>query len=70
MDALKPFRVANVKQDPPPFPYLSHKDDYNFDIHLEVAIKCKILNMYLYFHQTLSGVTVTVNALNKSRVMP
>ena len=47
MDALKPFRVANVKQDPPPFPYLSHKDDYNFDIHLEVAIKCKILTICL-----------------------
>lgn len=39
MEALEPFKVANYPQDPEPFPYLKHKDDYNFDINLEVAIK-------------------------------
>ena len=41
MDALKPFTVANIEQDPKPFPYLYHREPYNFDIHLEVAIRCK-----------------------------
>lgn len=39
MEALQPFKVANYPQDPEPMPYLKHEDDYNFDIHLEVAIK-------------------------------
>ena len=39
MEALEPFKVANYPQDPEPFPYLKHGDDYNFDINLEVAIK-------------------------------
>lgn len=39
MDALKPFVVPNATQDPKPLPYLVHEDPYNFDIHLEVAIK-------------------------------
>ena len=39
MDALRPFLVPNAAQDPKPLPYLSHEDPYNFDIHLEVAIK-------------------------------
>lgn len=39
MDALKPFVVPNATQDPKPLPYLYHEDPYNFDIHLEVAIK-------------------------------
>ena len=41
MEALMPFKVANYPQDPEPFPYLKHEDDYNFDIHLEVAIQPK-----------------------------
>ena len=39
MEALEPFKVANYPQDPEPFPYLKHSDDYNFDINLEVSIK-------------------------------
>jgi len=39
MDALAPFAVPNVPQDPAPFPYLTHSDNYNFDIHLSVSIK-------------------------------
>jgi len=39
MEALKPFAVANYKQEPEPFPYLRHKDPFTFDIGLEVEIK-------------------------------
>lgn len=42
MEALEPFRIANNQQDPIPFPYLRHKDACNFDIKLEVDIKCKM----------------------------
>ena len=41
MEALEPFKVPNYPQDPEPFPYLKHADDYNFDITLEVSIKPK-----------------------------
>ena len=41
MEALEPFKVPNYPQDPEPFPYLKHADDYNFDIKLEVSIKRK-----------------------------
>lgn len=41
MEALEPFRIPNNQQDPIPFPYLRHKDACNFDIKLEVDIKCK-----------------------------
>ena len=39
MEALQPFSVPNYTQDPAPFPYLQHSDQYTFDIDLEVAIK-------------------------------
>uniref|UniRef100_F1KZG3 Fumarylacetoacetase n=1 Tax=Ascaris suum TaxID=6253 RepID=F1KZG3_ASCSU len=39
MDALAPFIVDNVKQDPTPLPYLKHDDPYNFDIKLQVTIR-------------------------------
>lgn len=39
MEALEPFKTSNYPQDPEPFAYLKHADDYNFDINLEVAIK-------------------------------
>lgn len=38
MEALEPFKCANVVQNPTPLPYLKHEDDYNFDINLEVEI--------------------------------
>lgn len=41
MLALEPFKVANTPQDPKPFPYLYHGDDYNFDIKLQVDLKSK-----------------------------
>ena len=39
MEALRPFAVNNYSQDPQPFPYLQHSDNYTFDIELEVSIK-------------------------------
>ncbi len=38
MDALKPFKVEGVKQEPTPLPYLQYKGKKNYNIHLEVAI--------------------------------
>ncbi|CAH4030192.1 fumarylacetoacetase [Pieris brassicae] len=38
VDALRPYIVANYPQDPPPFPYLKHEDNFNFDIKLEVDL--------------------------------
>ncbi|CAK5043556.1 unnamed protein product [Meloidogyne enterolobii] len=45
MEALKPFIVANTKQDPPPMKHLHHSDDFNFDIELAVSIKPKDSNV-------------------------
>lgn len=39
MEALEPFKTKSTEQDPIPFDYLRHNDDYNFDINLEVNIK-------------------------------
>lgn len=39
--ALEPFIVDNYPQDPEPFPYLKHSDNYNFDISLQVDITRK-----------------------------
>ena len=38
MDALLPFRVESVKQNPEPLPYLKQEGMHSFDIKLEVAI--------------------------------
>lgn len=50
MEALEPFRIANNQQNPIPFPYLRHKDACNFDIKLEVDIKCKEIINYMYIY--------------------
>ncbi|XP_060536463.1 fumarylacetoacetase [Cylas formicarius] len=39
--ALEPFVTDNYPQDPEPFPYLKHTDNFNFDISLQVDIKPK-----------------------------
>lgn len=41
LEALEAFRCPNTPQDPAPMPYLLHKDNFNFDINLEVTIKPK-----------------------------
>ncbi|PVD32486.1 hypothetical protein C0Q70_07925 [Pomacea canaliculata] len=81
MDALKPFIVANVQQDPTPLPYLQHSDNYNFDIKLEVAIKCEELQqpatvaksnfkyMYWTIKQQLAHHTVSGCNINPGDLM-
>ena len=71
MEALQPFIVSNMEQDPAPLPYLRHEDNYNFDINLEVALKgeglpapvtvCKSNFKYMYWtmKQQLAHHTVT-----------
>lgn len=71
MEALQPFIVPNMKQDPAPLPYLRHEDNYNFDINLEVSLKgegvpspvtiCRsnFKNMYWTMKQQLTHHTVT-----------
>ncbi|XP_076240373.1 fumarylacetoacetate hydrolase [Calliopsis andreniformis] len=39
MEALEPFKVPNMPQNPTPFPYLQHSESCNFDMKLEVDIK-------------------------------
>ncbi len=39
MDALKPFGIANQKQDPEPLPYLADPSPTAYNIKLEVSIK-------------------------------
>ena len=48
MEALKPFAVANYKQEPEPFPYLRHTDPFTFDIGLEVDKLHVTLIIYMY----------------------
>ncbi|MBC7493807.1 MAG: fumarylacetoacetase, partial [Flavobacterium sp.] len=38
MDALEPFRVESVVQNPEPLPYLQQKGKHSFDINLTVSI--------------------------------
>lgn len=39
LEALEPFRLQGVAQDPAPLPYLKYEGKQNIDIHLEVAIQ-------------------------------
>lgn len=38
MDALEPFRVESIAQNPEPLPYLQQKGKHSFDINLSVSI--------------------------------
>ena len=39
LDALEPFLCDGPAQDPPPLPYLSSKNHWTYDIHLEAQIR-------------------------------
>jgi fumarylacetoacetase len=39
LDALEPFRIEGMAQDPEPLPYLRQKGNPHFDVQLEVSIK-------------------------------
>lgn len=51
MEALEPFNVPNMIQDPTPFPYLQHDESCNFDIKLEVDIKSELIFTYKFFYK-------------------
>ncbi|CAH0589227.1 unnamed protein product [Chrysodeixis includens] len=71
IEALRPYITDNYPQDPTPFPYLRHEDNFNFDIKLEVDLKsekspvattiCRSNYRYLYWtvKQQLAQQTVT-----------
>jgi len=71
VDALMPFAIDNVVQDPEPQEYLKHDNKFRFDVNLEVAIKaedvkepgvvCKsnLKHMYWTGAQQLAHHTVT-----------
>ncbi|CAB3253005.1 unnamed protein product [Arctia plantaginis] len=71
IEALRPYIVENFPQDPTPFSYLRHDDNFNFDIKLEVDIKseksavsttvCRSNYRYMYWtaKQQLAQQTVT-----------
>ncbi|KAL5019937.1 hypothetical protein ScPMuIL_002829 [Solemya velum] len=81
MDALQPFLVDNTEQDPEPLPYLNHKDNFNFDIDLEVTLKGDEMStpavisksnfkyMYWTMKQQLTHHTVTGCNLNPGDLM-
>ncbi len=74
LDALEPFKVEGVQQEPEPLPYLQEEGLNSFDIHLETSIKPKKKKetlvsktnfKYLYWsisqqlaHQTVNGCNV------------
>ncbi|KAJ8714885.1 hypothetical protein PYW08_004866 [Mythimna loreyi] len=71
IEALRPYIVNNFPQDPKPFAYLRHDDNFNFDIKLEVDLKsekspvtttiCRSNFRYMYWtvKQQLAQQTVT-----------
>ncbi|KAK2164142.1 hypothetical protein LSH36_68g07006 [Paralvinella palmiformis] len=74
MEALKPFTVPNMEQEPKPLPYLKHDDDYNFDIKLEVKLKadeldrphtiCRTNYKYVYWTAKQQLAHHTINGCN------
>ncbi|CAG9766225.1 unnamed protein product [Ceutorhynchus assimilis] len=79
--ALEPFIVDNFPQDPEPFPYLKHSDNFNFDISLQVDITpkdspvsttvCRSNFKYLYWtaKQQLAHHTITGCNVNPGDLM-
>ena len=69
LDALEPFRVAGVTQEPPVLPHLSATRPHHFDLTLEVAIRTAAMSqpqivtrsnarhMYWSFAQQLAHLT-------------
>ncbi|CAO1370268.1 unnamed protein product [Diamesa serratosioi] len=78
--ALEPFLVDNFPQEPKPFPYLQHENQFNFDINLIVDIKpekgspttvCRSNYRHLYWTalQQIAHHTVTGCNLNPGDLM-
>jgi fumarylacetoacetase len=74
MEALAPFRVAAVPQDPPPLPYLQAEPRTTYDIHLEVCLQGEKMSepvristsnfRYLYWTLAQQVAHHTVNGCN------
>ena len=73
LDALEPFRVPGVKQDPEVLPYLKYTGDRNIDINLQVAIKPESTDetvvsnsnyKFMYWNMTQQLAHHTVNGCN------
>lgn len=74
MEALKPFLVPNMEQDPVPLPYLQHNGSFNFDIKLQIQLKvdelpepvtiCNSNYKYLYWTAKQQLVHHTVSGCN------
>lgn len=80
MEALEPFKVPNMTQDPAPFPYLQHDESCNYDIKLKVDIKppsgvvttvCQTNFKYMYWtpRQQLAHHTITGCNINPGDLM-
>ena len=80
MDALEPFRVDSVKQNPAPLPYLKQEGKHSYDIKLEVSIvpeskietvvsKSNFKYMYWTMAQQLAHHTVNGCKVNSGDMM-
>lgn len=82
MEALEPFKVDNVAQEPKPFAYLKHEDQFSFDLQLQVNIlpagdyinsttvcKSNLKHMYWTIKQQLAHHTITGCNLNPGDLM-
>ncbi|RWS07172.1 fumarylacetoacetase-like protein [Dinothrombium tinctorium] len=80
MEALEPFKVVNVVQEPKPFPYLYHADNYNFNVNIAAAIKpdngeasvvarTNLSHLYWTMKQMLAHHTITGCNLNAGDLM-
>lgn len=82
LDALEPFRIDSLLQEPEPLPYLRHQGKNHYDIRLEVYLKapehsphliCRSNMKHLYWsmaqqlaHQTVNGCNIRTGDLYAS----
>ena len=82
LDALEPFKVDGVKQDPEPLDYLKYEGQHNYDINLKVDIElptgqaktvCQSNYRHMYWnmvqqlaHQTVNGCNIRVGDMYAS----
>jgi len=44
LDALEPYRCPGPPQEPPPLPYLEQKEDFSYDIELQVFLQSAVMH--------------------------
>jgi fumarylacetoacetase len=74
LDALEPFRMPGVVQDPPVLPYLKCEEDFAFDLPLEVTLQsermaqphtiCRSNFRHMYWNMAQQLAHHTVNGCN------